>query len=877
MRWSRRKSQEQDLERELRSHLDLEAEEQRAAGLPPDSAHYAARRALGNTARIQETTREIWGWASWDRLSADLSYAFRTMRRSPGLTAVGVLSLALGIGANTAIFSLFDAVLLKSLPVRQPDRLVSLGAGAAEFPYPVYTRLRDQTRTLEGLVAAGSGVDRAEVSLAGGPAQSANVQLVSGNYFQVLGVDAAAGRLLTPADDQTPGAHPVAVVSHGYWSRRMGADSTAVGQALRINGLPFTIVGIAPPEFFGTTVGYSPDIWVPIMMEQAIARDDHALNSANVWWLNLVGRLRPGVRLEQAAAETNVLYRQIDAEFHPGAKRKSAEPGVLQLMPAARGLDELRAKFSKPLQVLMAVVALVLLIACANLANLLLSRAAARRPELALRLALGAGRARLMRQLLTESLLLAFAGGLAGLAFAQWGTSLLLRMASSRPDPIPLNLAPDLRTLAFTAAISLATGLLFGMAPAWRATRLDPGPTLKTAAAGLAAGSALGKSLVALQAGISLLLLTGAGLFVSSLHTLRSVDTGFRRERLLLMQIDPRWAGYQGAAEQNLARRVFDATNSAPGVRAASFAECAMFMGCGSDNGISLPGVTPPPGKRMNFRYDTVGPRYFETMGIPLVMGREFTPQDDSNAPKVAVISESFARRFFPDQNPLGKRFGVGKSRNFDIEIVGVVKDVKLDSVKDAPRATFFLPFLQRDAGLRTLEIRTAGDPLAAAALIRERVRAIDKNIRVALVASMEQRIDASIARERLLATLSGFFGILALLLVSIGLYGVISYNVTRRTHELGIRLSLGAAHGRIVWMVLRDCLAMAAGGVAIGLPFCWWLSKLVGSLLFGVTPQNPAILAAAAGALLGVAALAGYRPARRASQVDPMVALRYE
>jgi predicted permease len=879
MRWRSRKSRQQDLEREVRSHLDLEAEEQRAAGLRSGDARYAAQRAFGNTALVQENTREMWGWGSLERLRADLSYALRTIRRSPGLTVVGVLSLALGIGANTAIFSLFDAVLVKSLPVREPDRLVYLrGAGGdAELPYPVYSRLRDRTQTLEGLVASSSGVERAEAGVDGGAAESANVQLVSGNYFSVLGVTAAVGRLLKPEDDLTPGANPVAVVSHGYWSRRMGGDPAVVGRSLRLNGLPFTIVGIAPAEFFGTTVGYSPDIWTPIMMMQAITHDAHALDSSNVWWLNLVGRLRPGVRMEQAAAETVVLYRQIDGELHPGQDRKGPSGHPIELVPAAKGLDALRTKFSKPLQVLMVVVALVLSIACANLANLLLSRAAARRPELALRLALGASRARLVRQLLTESLLLAGAGGVCGLAFAQWGSGLLLRIASNRPDPIPLHLAPDFRTLAFTVAISLATGLLFGIAPAWRASRLDPGPTLKTASTGLTAGSPLGKSLIAAQAGISLLLLMGAGLFVSSLHALRSVDTGFRREHLLLMDVDARWAGYQGAALKNLARRVFDAMNGAPGVRAASFAECGMFMGCGSDNGISLPGVTPPPGKKMNFRYDSVGPGYFETMGIPLSMGRTFTLQDDGSAPKVAVVSESFARRFFPDRSPLGRHFGAGRNQNFDTEIVGVVKDVKLDSVKEAPRATFFLPFLQTNASFGVLEIRTSGEPLTAASLIRQRVREIDPAIRVNLVASMEQRIDASIARERLLATLSGFFGVLALLLVSIGLYGVISYNVTRRTHELGIRISLGASRGKIVWMVLRDCLAMSAAGVAIGLPLCWWLSRLVASLLFGVTPHNPAILSAAAGALIAVAALAGYRPARRASRVDPMVALRYE
>ncbi len=875
MRWRSRKSRERDLERELHSHLDLEAGELREGGLPSGEARYAAQRALGNTALIQEATREMWGWASLERLRADLSYAFRTMRRSPGLTLVGLFSLALGIGANTAIFSLFDAVLVKDLPVREPERLVYLKP--TEIPYLVYTGLRDRTRTLEGLVASASGVDRAEIRMNSGAPESANVQPVSGNYFSVLGVEAAAGRLLRPEDDATPGAHPVAVMSYGYWSRRMGRDPSIVGRTVGINGLPFTVVGVAPAEFFGTTVGYAPDIWVPIMMVGAITRDEQALHSANEWWLNTVGRLKPGVRMEQAAAEMDVLYQQIDAELHPGRNRKGPDRTAVELLPAAKGLDELRAKFSKPLQVLMVVVSLVLLIACANLANLLLSRAAARRPELALRLALGAGRTRLVRQLLTESLLLAFAGGLCGMAFAQWGSGLLLRLASSQPEPIPLHLAPDIRTLAFTAAISLATGLLFGIAPAWRASRLNPGPALKTASAGLTAGSPLGRPLIAVQTCVSLLLLMGAGLFLSSLHSLRSVDTGFRRDRLLLMQIDPRWAGYNGTALSSLARQVFDAINSAPDVRAASFAECAVFMGCGSDTGISLPGVAPLPGKRMNFRYDTVGPGYFKTMGIPLRMGRDFTLEDDQTAPKVAVISESFARRFFPDQNPLGRHFGVGRSGNFDIEVVGVVKDVKLDSVKEAPRATFFLPFLQRQGDLRVLEIRTAGDPLVAASLIRERLRAIDPSIRVDLVASMEQRIDASIARERLLATLSGFFGLLALLLVSIGLYGVISYNVTRRTHEMGIRVSLGASHPRIVWMVLRDCLGMCAAGIALGLPLGWWLSRLVASLLFGVTPHDPAILAAAGCALLAVAAVAGYAPARRASRVDPMVALRYE
>ncbi len=851
----------------------------------------------------------------------DLRYGARMLLKHPGFTCVAALTLALGIGANTAIFSLIDAVLLKMLPVNNPERLVLLGRAhggktVTTFPYRTYRQIRDQNEVLSGLLAyhplrLSVSVDgRAEPAVAG--------QLVSGNYYSVLGVNAALGRAIAPDDDRAPGESPVCVISHNYWQRRFAGDPAVVGKIIHLGGAPFTIIGVTPPEFFGLEVGSSLDISVPLMMQQQVMPGIRSFvdGAGPNNFFSVMGRLRPGVTMPQAQAGLSVLYRQLCAEYAASnwGFKFTPRPWLeekLVLESGGRGLSELRWQFSRPLLALMIVVALVLAVACANVAGLLLARAVARRKEIAIRLALGVGRPRLVRQLLIESVLLSSLGGLLGLLFAYWGTRLLPPLLSQGEIPVQLNLNPDARVFTFTIAVAALTGVLFGLAPAFLATRVDMNSALKNEASGLSGHGAhltFGKMFVVSQVALSLLLLIGAGLFVRSLQKLQQVDAGFARENVLVLKLEPvgsdRKTQQLAARFDDLLRRV----EAVPGVKLASLVGYSpmsrrewLVMGQNPEtsNPMTIQGYTPQPGEKMTIPWMQVYPNSFATLGIPLVAGREFDPQDIQvwmpgtrcpPAAEVGIINESMARRFFGNESPVGRRFGFANpgGRCLDgtllggpgaIEIIGVVKDVKYASLRNEARAMFYLPFHQANTGRgqMTLVVRTAGDPTSVGAGVRREARAMDSAMPMFEVETLATQVAASLQRERLLATLSSGFGLLALLLSCLGLYGILSYTVARRTNEIGIRMALGADRRDVLWLVLGDALRLVLLGAALGIPAALAAARLVASQLFGISAADPGAVVAATLVLLSVAAVACYLPARRATRVDPLVALRCE
>ena len=860
---------------------------------------------------LRRSTSAFWD-ALWlqpkrleDEMFQDLRFGARMLLKNPGFTLVATLLLALGIGANTAIFSVVDAVLLRMLPVKEPERLVVLSrvggrTQSDSFSYSNFEQFRDHDRTLSGVLAYYPL--RLTVSVDGQPEPAINGQLVTGNYYPVLGVNAALGRTIMPDDDRAPGAHPVCVISDGYWRRRFGRDPAVVGKTIHLSGFPFTVIGVTPPEFFGLEVGVSMDITVPAMMQEQVMPEIRSFMNSGDNRFRIMGRLRPGATIEQAQASLGLLYQQQMADrferLSNSPKPKKPNPSMLEerltVASGSKGLSALRRQFSQPLLILMSVVALTLLIACANVAGLMLARAVARRKEMAVRLALGAGRLRLVRQLLTESVLLAGLGGLLGLLFAWWGARSLQTLLSQGEIPIHLSLNPDLRILGFTAAVAMLTGALFGLAPAFAATRVDLQSALKQDSQGMSGGSRLsfGRVFVVAQVALSLLLLVGAGLFVRSLQKLRQVDAGFARENTLVLKLEPVGSDNKGRARprltalyDELVRRV----EAMPGVQQASLVGYSpvsrsewVVMGQNPEFGspISVEGYQPQSDEEMRIHWMQVYPNSFATLGIPLISGRDFGAQDSRDAPKVAVINESMARRFFGNESPVGRRFGFGVSvHSGEIEIIGVVKDAKYKSLREPNRPMFYLPFAQANTGRgqMTLIVRTAGDPAPVAVATQREARALDPAMPMFEVETLAAQLDASLAQERLVATLSSVFGLLALLLACIGLYGVMAYDVARRTHEIGIRMALGASARQVTQLVLLQTLWLVGIGIVIGLGSALAATRWVKSLLFGLQPHDPTTIGLAVLVLLTVAAVAGYLPARRATRVDPLVALRNE
>ena len=839
-----------------------------------------------------------------DEMFQDLRYGMRILLRNPGFTLIAVLSLALGIGANTAIFSLLDAMLLKSLPVQEPDKLVLFGKGENMgatgdiasgdqdlFSYPFYQKVRQRNEVFSDVAAILSLIwpvhGRVNANGASGEAELMNVQLVSGTYFRVLGVQAGLGRVLTEADDQNLGGHPIAVASHAWWERRLGGDPEAVGKTITIDQITYTIIGVAPKEFFGTAVGEAPDLWVPLAMEaQMPPAHWNGRNDGTFQSLYLIARLKNGVSTQQASGAMNLLFKQslqeqVGTQASPERLQQIQRAGF-ELTPVGRGLSQLRLQFSLSLRILMAVVGTVLLIACANVANLLLARAAARQKEFAVRLAVGAGRMRLIRQLLTESVLLASLGGIAGILLAWWGSRLLVFMASAGSKSLPLDVTPNARILGFTLFASLLSAVIFGTAPALRAVRIELNDSLKSGKGAVQAGgqSPFGKALVVAQVALSLLLLVGAGLFVRTLINLQNVPTGFNQQNVMLFQIDTSATGYKDAQFVPLLRDVEEKVKAVPGVQAASFSFVVFNQGqwtsVVSTRDLPMPSPSEAPGRVT--RNNVVGQDYFATMGIPLVQGRGFGPQDTEKSQQVAVISEAMAQRFFHNTSPIGKHFGIDGPESRDrVEVIGVVKDVKGDSLTEQLRPTAYYPHAQHPQPLNNFVVRFSGAPETVVPQVRQTIRQVNPNLPIDEVVSLSDHIGRSLVRQKLVARLTSFFGLFALLLSCVGLYGVLSYTVARRTNEIGIRMALGAQRGDLLWLVLREALALVMGGIIIGLLAAFFAAKVVDQLLFGLKPTDPLTLAAATLLLIAVAAMAGYLPARRAAGVDPMAALRDE
>jgi predicted permease len=870
----RRDRVEAELDEEMRYHVDRQIEENIAKGLTPEEARYAALRAMTGIEQRKEECRDTRRVRVIEDLIQDVGYGLRNLRKSPGFAATAVLSLALGIGANTAIFSMVNAVLIRTLPVSRPEQLVLLNAaerdgGISNFAYPDYLQLRDRASMFSGLLAA-SRAQPVDAGL-GAETEPAHAEIVSSNYFSVLGIQAALGRTFTEGDDETP----VAVVSDRFWKRSFSEDPSVLGRAITINGAPCTIIGVAPPGFFGASAGEAPDFWVPVAMLRAVRPGPFDLRTARyVDWLRVIGRLQPGVSIEQARTGLNIVVPQIQKEIGIDIERDYFHH--VEIESGSRGLSFFRGRFAYPLVVLLAIVAMVLLIACLNVAGMLVARGTTRRREMATRLAIGATRFRLVRQLLTESVLLTVFGGALGLLFASWSTTVLVRMLSGL-GPLAMDLAIDARVLAFTAAISIFTGILFGLAPALQAVRRDSAPSLKEAPRTMIGRrrQRMRHALLVGQIALSILLLAGAGLFIRTLRNLKTMDAGFNADGILQVALDPVRDGYAGPMLPGLATRLVERLSAIPGVVAASHAVNSTLANSGSGvTGIEVDGSDPALTKDERVSANWVGPAYFHTLGIPMVAGRDFSDTDIATSPRVAIVNQTLARQFFGEQPAVGRRV---RFNGQQLEIIGVARDAKYRELRESTPAMFYFASLQNPVGFHSLEIRTADSPAAVAGAVREAIREVDPRLRILGIGTLADRIDEKLMTEHLVADISGFFSSLTLFLVAIGIYGMLAHAVAQRTNEIGIRTALGARRKGLVWLILRDAAVILAAGLCLGIPAVLAAGQLVSSMLFGLAPSDPATIAFAALVVCATGMIAAYIPARRASRIDPMVALRHE
>jgi len=835
-----------------------------------------------------------------ENLLKDIRYGLRGLLKRKGFAAIAVLTLALGIGANTAIFTLVNAVMLKSLPVEKPEELVlfsdSTGEGTSNedtprtgkwnlFSYASYDYFRNHNQSFQDIAAIRSGSSRLSVRRPDSAAATRGAgQLVSGNYFSVLGVRATRGRVLTNEDDK-PGAQPAAVISNRYWEQELNSDPAVIGKNFIINGTNFTVVGVTPKEFFGERVRRPPDFWLPLSFQPQIELRESYLTDNQVYFLMVMGRLKQGTSLAQAQATTTLALQQFLTE-QAGSKltderRKGIENTYATLVEGQGGISGLRRAYSKPLRMLLAIVGMVLLIACANVGSLLLSRAASRKAEISLRMALGATRWRIVRQLLTESMLLALIGGVCGVVLAQWAVTVLVGLVAKEA---PLNTRPDAGVLAFTAGVSILAGILFGLIPAIQASRANLSSTMKEKNRLRGGFMRLSPSsvMVVMQVGLSMVLLTGGGLFARSLMKLQDEDLGFDRNNVLLVGIDPRLAGYKPTELAPLYQQIIERLSTLPQVRNVSMATYAPLSGTRRSSSIKVSGYTPQEDEDMVTQDVLTGPKYAETLGVPLLRGREIDQRDTPSARQVAVINQTFADRYFKDQNPVGRTFSFDDDSDQQqwIEIIGVVGDLKGDNAREKPEPTAYRPILQvQDGGAYacTIHIRTASDPTPLTPQVREMINQINDKIPVFGVTTLNDQLHENLNQERLIAQLVSFFGALALILACIGLYGVMAQGVARRTSEIGIRMALGARGGNIAWMILRETLYLVLAGLILGIPAALLGAHLISTQLFGLSPTDPLTLVGAAVVLSVVAMLAGYLPARRASRVNPLNALRYE
>jgi macrolide transport system ATP-binding/permease protein len=893
------------------------------AELAEEMEHHAAlsgQPKFGNVTLLKEDSRAMWTWTFVEQLGQDLRYALRTMANNKAFTALAALSLALGIGANTAIYSFMDSILLRTLPVQNPESLVMLntrsqprnaspsqakgkqakresvmhssmttsgssyndpktGFNGGVFPYPAF-ELFQKSDPIFSSVFAYYGAGPLNLTIKG-QADVANGEYVSGDFFRGLGVPPAAGRLIA-GDDDKAGAPAVAVVSYSFSQRRFGGAANAEGQSILINNVPFTVIGVAPPEFFGIDPAALPDYYLPmhanLLLQLGPILSANSYLDQNFYWIEIMARLRPGVSMEHAQATLAPQFHQwvLSTARNDGER---ADLPKLVIKEGAGGLDALRRQYSKPLYVLLTLVGLILAIACANIANLLLARATARQREMAVRLSMGAGRWRVIRQLLTESVLLASLGGALGILFAAWGIRVLTVLLANGRENFTLHAELNWHVLGVTIALSVLTGVLFGLAPAIQSTRVDVIPALKEARAGEQVRRSflhvsLSQVLVVSQIAISLLMLVAAGLFVRTLSNLQKVDLGFNRENLLLFQLNARQAGHQDADIATFYSDLQKRFSGIPGVRSATLSRVPLVGGASMGTIITAGGE-----QQVGNLVLPVGPSFFTTMQIPMLLGREIEERDQPGSPVVAVVNELFAKAAFGDDNPIGRHINlVGPKR--DIEIVGVSKTARYAELKSDNQPVVYIAYNQGAFGPVSqvaYELRTAGNPLNYVNSVREIVHQADARVPLSNVKTQAAQVDQAINQEIIFARLCTGFAILGLIIACVGLYGTMSYNVARRTNEIGIRMALGAQRVGVIWMVLRQVFVLAMVGLAIGLPIALATSKFVESFLFGMKPDDPWAISVAVAVLVAAAVIAGYAPARRASKIDPMVALRHE
>jgi putative ABC transport system permease protein len=898
-------TREAEIAEEVAQHLEDRYQELLALGITDDEARRTAMEELKGEDLLARGLRPVerdlyrepivWGKGGSNVFAGilqDIRYALRLLRKTPLITAIALLSLALGIGANTAIFSLIDAVILRMLPVQNPEQLARILFRSPVSPSPrqsatnpIWEQVRDHQDAFSGVLAwSPQTFDLAD----GGEVTNINGIYASGDYFTALGVRPAAGRLMAASDD-VRGCSGVAVLGYGFWQSRYAGAESAVGSLIRLNGHAFPIIGVAPRGFFGTDVGEKLDVAIPICAEAILAGKDSALDVRDDWWLSMMGRLKPGMTLEQADARMKVLSRPLFGvvvpQVWPAKYQDIFRKYTFAVLPGATGTGGgLRQQYSQPLEILMFVVGLVLLIACANIASLLLARSAARHKEIALRLSLGASRMRLIRQVLTESIVLSGAGAILGIFFARWGGALLVRFVSTQQSQVFLDLKIDGRVLAFTIAITVLCGLLFGLLPALRSTRVDAISAMKEGQSPAASGrahSSAARWIVAAQVALSLILVVSTGLFIRTFANLMTLDAGFDRKNVLMVETNIHKAGIAEPARAPLYGQMLAKLQSIPGVVSASQCWMTPLSGYQWDHTLTAPGHPLPAGAELDTLLNWVTPGYFETMRTPLLEGRMFEARDSATSTPVVIVNQLLARRYFGSQSPIGEHLMGGSAGMLrqPMEIVGVVQDAKYTSLREdfQPEAYFPLSQIQKNvAEDSTFEIRTVMTPSALIPAVRDALASVNKSASLQFT-TLKQEADDSVLQEHLMAVLSGFFGGLALLLTAIGLYGVMAYVVTLRTHEIGIRMALGAQRSSILRLVMRDAAIVLLAGIAGGLLGSVWTTRLVQQLLFGLKPNDRSTPVLAVIVLITVALLACYIPARRAMRVDPMVALRYE
>jgi predicted permease len=887
----RRSRLDREMDDEMRAHLEHETEQNIAHGMSPEEARCAARRAFGGIERIQEEERDARGLRWLEDTWRDVRHAARSLRKSPGFTAVAVMSLALGIGANTAIFSALNGVLLRSLPVRNPGDLRSInwigrdphfagynGPGTREgpdgltigtsFPYPTYRALRDGAVGFTDVFAFSSG--KSVVALGPAGTSTTVAMLVSGNYFARYGANPWLGRTIVSEDDR-PTAAPVVVITRRWWERACASDPSVIGRTIRINQTSFTVIGVLPPNHVSPMAGDTVDLYVPLSTQPHIW-PSQALDASDLWWLQLMGRLAPEANEAQAEAGLSVVFRQA-----LGLSQASMEDGGIVLEDGSRGQLILRRHLARPFMTLAAIAGVVLLIACANLAGLLLARGAVRRHEWAVRAALGAGRGRLIRQSLVESFLLAGTGAVLGLFVAAWSRPLLFGVLEWQNAGARYDLSPDVRVLLSTAGISIATALIFGILPALRSARVDPGHALKSRTVIGTPRLNLGKALVVLQVALSVLLVVGAGLLIRTFANLARVAPGFDPASILLFRIRASDAGYAEDKTAEVLERIRATLAALPGAQAVTFSNFPLVSGSSSSDTIEVGEGEGASSVRQLTQHLQVGDDFLQTMRIPLVLGRDFSRTDTATSPPVVVINEAFARRYFPTENPIGRSFFLHRPTRHAVQIVGVVRDVKYKMMRADIQPLMFLPQRQQPLHAAHFALRSSLPPMSLLPAVRQAVAAIDPALPLSSIRTQQDVLDQSIAQERTFALLGGALAFLAVLLSCIGLYGLIAYHVARRTPEFGLRMALGARTQDVAQAVLREAALLVVAGLAIGVPTALGLVHFIASRLYGVAPTDASTFAAGALLFLGVALIAAWLPSRRAAGVDPMISLRAE